>query len=442
MKKLGRNSLALGAATLLVTAAVQFSANGAPGDVAQSNSSAVTATGLTGIVDSEQCTAESADGTPTDGAGRCGTGLSTSGVNAFDQTASTGLDGDKGTSEALAAVAPIDIAELTTIDLSTTADDILAINTGTILDDVIEGLGPILGPLLETVLDPVLTAVQDSVIAPLTSALQDAIPVKVEIGAVSSQCTAVAGEAATGTSTVAGINVIVELPGNPIVVPITLDTAANSNLLVNAPVQLVDGLIDGLEDTLEQSLNGILGPVAGLLDAALQPIVDGVFDAIEPILQAAADGLDPLVNGTVNKQVDGSGAPVDGSSADGAIEVTALELNVLSTGATLDLARTSCGPNALAAADDQDTVADADADQDADAVADQDADAVADADADQDADADAIADADSAADADASAALPDAGAPNLMPFFLLGIALVAFGLAVLVNERRRFNDVA
>ncbi len=53
----------------------------------------------------------------------------------------------------------------------------------------------------------------------------------------------------------------------------------------------------------------------------------------------------------------------------------------------------------------------------------------------------AIADADSAADADASTTLPDAGAGNLLPFFLLGLALLAFGLGVLLNERRRLGGI-
>ncbi|RYJ03271.1 MAG: LPXTG cell wall anchor domain-containing protein, partial [Actinomycetales bacterium] len=41
-------------------------------------------------------------------------------------------------------------------------------------------------------------------------------------------------------------------------------------------------------------------------------------------------------------------------------------------------------------------------------------------------------------DADVTTSLPNTGASaNLMPFWLLGLALVAFGGAVLVNERRR-----
>jgi len=54
-------------------------------------------------------------------------------------------------------------------------------------------------------------------------------------------------------------------------------------------------------------------------------------------------------------------------------------------------------------------------------------------------DSDTVADADAQADADVTTTLPSTGAPNLLPFWLLGIALLLFGGAVLVNEKRRLN---
>ena len=199
--------------------------------------------------------------------------------------------------------------------------------------------------------------------------------------------------------------------------------------------QLVDGALDGVEATLNESLNGVLGLLALLLDTVQQQIVSAIMDQIGPnLLDPLGDALVPILTGTVNKQVTGT---------DGSVEVTALSLAVAGETATLDLARSSCGPNSVRQVAD-DTNADEIADADVDADADADVDAVADADADADEDADgsttgAIADADSAADADASATLPDAGAPNLLPFFLLGLALLGFGLAVLLNERRRLG---
>ena len=433
MKKLARNTLALGTATLIVTAGLSFSANAADPIVAQANSSAVTATGITGIVDSEECSVASTGPATVGTDPICGTGLSTSGVNAFAQTASTDLDGTKGTSTAAASVAPIDIAALTTIDPSTLGADLDAINTGTILDDILAGLDPITGPLFELALTPLLSGIQDAALAPVLAALQDALPVSVEIGAVSSTCSAIAGATPTMSSEVAGINILIELaPGNVITVPVTLDTSANAALVGSvAPKEIVDGLLVGIEDTLRTSLGGALGTLADLVPTIQDLLVDAVLVQLGPVLDAVGDALVPILDGTVNKQV---------TNPDGSVEVTALELNVLGTTATLDLARSSCGPNANVVVDQ--VAAAAAAADDADAPADN-ADAISDADVDAnaDADADAVADADAQADADVTTTLPATGAPNLLPFWLLGIALLLFGAAVLLNEKRRLNQI-
>lgn len=438
--KLAKNSLAAGLATLIVTAGLSFSANGAEPIVAQAESSAVTATGLTEIIDTDTCRAEST-GPATEGTGRCGEGLSTQGVSAFDQTASTGLEGDQGTSEAAAAVAPIEIDALTTIDLSTIGEDLDAVNTGTILDDVLEGLGPVTGPAFELLLTPLLEQIQNAALTPILAALQDALPVSIEIGAVSSACTLGADGEVDLASTVAGIAIVVELPqGGDLRVPVNLSTSPNSALVGEvAPQELVNGLLDGIEDSLNQSLNGVLGPLADLVGTIQETVVNGVLDQLGPALLApVGEALSPILEGTVNEQV---------VNADGSGQVTALSLDILGgDGAALDLARSSCGPNSVLAADDEDSDAAADADADAaadadsDAAADADADAAADADADAaaDANADAVADADAQSDADVTQALPAAGAPrNLLPFMFLGLALVLFGGAVLLNEKRR-----
>jgi hypothetical protein len=447
MKKLGRNTLALGVTTLLITSAVSFSAQGADEVVAQSNSSAITASGITGIVDTQECAAVSTgEGAPAEGEGLCGTGLQTQGVGVIDQTASTGLDGDKGTSEAAAAVAPIDIPTLASIDLSTIGADIApsAVNTGTILDGIVDGLDPLLQPAFELLLNPLLSTIQQAALDPVLDAITGTIDVTARIGAVTSQCTATAGSPATGTSQVAGIDIVVSLPaGNDVVVPIQIGTAPNSALVGPAVQDVVDDIVDGLVATLNQSLADSLGPILTPLAATVSDIqdqlVDPILDQVETqLLARLGPALKPVVDGTVNKQTVGD----DGES----IEVTALSLDALGVGTnpavSIDLARTSCGPNALATqADDTDTQADAqadvDVDADADAQADADADAVADA--DSDAQADAAADADAQADADVTTTLPATGAPNLMPFWLLGLGLVLFGAAVLINERRRLK---
>ncbi|MDR7086532.1 hypothetical protein J2X11_001371 [Aeromicrobium panaciterrae] len=435
--KLAKNSIAVGLVTLIVTAGLSFSAQGAPGDVAQSNSSAITATGLTGIINSDQCTAESADGTPTDGTGTCGVGLGASqpAVTSFDQTASTSLDGNKGVSTADAEVAGTGIAALTTIDLSPVAEDLEGIDTGTVLDPIVGNLGPLLDTALDLLglsLDDLLTGIQDAVTGPLTTALQQAIPVTAQIGAVTSTCDATAGDGATGNATVSGIDITIVLPGdNDIIIPIALETDPNSALVGSvAPAQLVAGLVNGIEDTLTESLNGALGPLADLVDNVQTSIIDPILAQVGPaILDPLGEALIPLIDGTVNKQVSGDGGE--------SIEVTAVDLNVIGETATLALARTSCGPNSLVAADDEDTQADEDVDQDVDVDVDTDTDV--DADVDVDADADAAADADSQADADVTTTLPATGSPNLLPFWMLGLGLLLFGATVLLNEKRRLQ---
>jgi len=445
MKKLGRNSLALGAATLLVTGAVQFSATAADGDIAQATSSALNTTGLLGILNSQTCeaaTANDQDATPT---GTCGNGLDYDGVVVTAQNATATVDDDNnGQSTAEAGVAPLDVTGLEAIQLSDLDSALASIDTGTILDDVVGALDPV----VQLVLGPVLDALGDALVDPLLDGVGGSLPVSIEIGAVTASCQA-SPTSATATTEVAGIDVVIDLGGQRLVIPMNVGTSPNSPLvgynedaMDSAVAEIVNSVVDGLEETLNTSLGGVLGPlgavVAGVQDMLLAPVLDALGPALlEPVGNLLDEQLG-LVGGTVNVMEDENGAPVNGSTDD-VIHATALELHVGLAGtslATAELADVTCGKNLQFVP----PATDADADADADAAADADAIADADAAADADADADAIADADSAADADASAALPDTGAPNLMPFFLLGLALMAFGAAVLVNERRRLGD--
>jgi hypothetical protein len=325
----------IGAVTVsALSVAPAFAANG---DTGGANASASTGTGsLFQLLDTGACTAVTGAGAAT---GRCGNGLSLNNqINAFSQNASAPSD---GTSTASASVAPIDITNIgTSLDLTGVIDGLTAINTGTVLDDVIQGLTA--GPLKTLV-----QQLEQQLIAPVDDALQqtlagvtDALPLGVAIGAVESTCTATAApKNATGSSHVAGVNIVVHLGNQVINVPMELGTSPNSNLLVGAPRQLADGIIAGLEGTLTTSLDSKLSGINLLLSGAVQPIVDKLLIALEPkLLQGLADALEPLIAGTVNKQV-----PVSPSGT-GEIEVTALELKLLGTN-VLDLARSHCGPN-------------------------------------------------------------------------------------------------
>ncbi len=412
MNKLGRNTLAVGLATLLVTSAMSFSANGADETVAQSASSAATGTGLFELLDTDVCEAVFPTGEPT---GRCGAGLDTTGIDAFAQEAEAGVEGENGVSAASASVSPIAIEDFTSLDISDLITDIAAIDTGNVLDPILGGVGGLVGDLLELLGLNVVTDAVDDVLQDVLAGVETALPISLQIGAVESQCVA-DPTSATGSSTVASTDLLIELGGQDIVVPVTAGTEPNSNLLVGAPQDLVDGIIDGLEDTLTQSLGGALAALNPLLDGLQNQLVGPLLDALEPtLLQGLADALAPIISGTVNKQVE----------TDGAIEVSALELTLIG-GNQLNLANVACGPNTtFVVADDNDADAQVDVDVDVDV--------------DADAQADAIADADAAADADATVALPNTGAPNLLPFWLLGLGLVLFGAAVLVNERRRLT---
>ena len=434
MKKFGRNTLAVGLATLLVTAAVSFSANGADPIVAQSKSSALGASGLFESLNlsSESCDATTTDKSTSNGTGNCGDGLNVTGVGAVVQTAKAGVNGDlKGVSEAKAATAQTDLANVfQDVDLTTVVPALQNIKTGTILDSV---LGPLAqNPLVAQILTPLTDALQGVVDAALDP-LGDALPLKLRLGAVDSQCTAGPDGATTGNGSVAGLAAVLTLPGaGDLVIPIDLGTAPNSPIIgynedakSSAVQDIVDGVVDGLTATLSQSFDGALGAAAPLLEGLKDQILDPILQAVGPaLLEPLGNLLDQqlgVVGGTVNKQV----------KTDGAIAVTALQLHLLGDANELNIGSVSCGPNTAAvdqAAAADDVAAVDDAADDSDTVADSEADA----------DADAAADADSAADADVTTTLPNTGASaNLLPFWLLGMALVAFGGAVLVNERRR-----
>jgi hypothetical protein len=311
----------------------------ATGDTGGADSSASTGTGsLFQLLDTDSCTAATPSAT---GTGRCGDGLSLNNqINAFSQNATAPAG---GTSSADASVAPIDITNIgTTLDLPGIIDGLAAINTGTVLDDVIGGV------VDNTLSQQLLALVGPTVLTPLNDALQtalagvtDALPLGLQIGAVESQCTATASPLrATGTSHVAGVNLVVHLGNQVINVPLELGTAPNSNLLVGAPEDLVNGIIAGLEDTFTTSLGGALAPLNALLSTLQTQVTSAIFGQLEQsLLPAVANALEPLVSGTVNKQV-----PVSPSST-GEIEVTALDLHLLGSN-VLELGRSHCGPNA------------------------------------------------------------------------------------------------
>lgn len=222
-------------------------------------------------------------------------------------------------------------------------------------------------------------------------------------------------------------------------------------LVADIREHIIDSVLD-LE--IELTLLGVTLPsidLETLDEAILSTILDPVFEGLDTLLTTAAEplasllsqlveALQPLLEVRVNVHDLYSdlatGAP---NSADpDAASVTALRINV-GDGALADLRLGNAlviPGEVIVHQDDADAVADAvadDAQVDADGT-DAQADAIADADRDG---ADAISDADAVADAGTIDTLPDTGAPNLLPLWLLALALILFGTAVLLNEKRR-----
>jgi hypothetical protein len=363
---------------------------------AEADASALTATGaLVGEggldLNSDECVAKTPGG-DVNGAGLCGEGLDTNAnVDAFSQEAkatqalcaafAAGDPNDMYGTEnpmpqyvhpasddsscATAGVAPIDLASLADISLNDIISAGLAgIQTGTVLDQIAGPLGEALADLLE-VNTGLLTQI-DTAIKGITVPLQENIPVSLRIGAVEAACAA-SPTVARGNSRAASVELVVGVPGAPVVVPFEgpndLDTTPNTPLLSGSLSQLSASIFDGLAATLEASLDGALAPLILLTDALKEAIVNQVLVTLEDTLLAQLEaGLEPLVKGTVNKQVDGDGSDNEvsyTSTNTREIEVTALEV-VLFEGAetvpaiipgaggatqTLKLARVHCGPN-------------------------------------------------------------------------------------------------
>jgi hypothetical protein len=213
------------------------------------------------------------------------------------------------------------------------------------------------------------------------------------------------------------------------------------------PVQLaplIQPVTDILDDVTDQ-LTAALAPV----DSLLADLAPDLAQVVKLTANNQSTSTTPsLSTGTVNASNTGIAAVGD------YYRTSALKIDVLTNVANIDLAASEAGvvrvqdvdgaAGGAAAAESHAPAPNGDSDSagDADAAADADADgAGGGGGAAAAGDSDSVGDADAAADADVTTTLPSTGAPNLMPFWLLGIALLLFGAAVLVNEKRRLNAV-
>ncbi|GAA2083337.1 hypothetical protein GCM10009821_25540 [Aeromicrobium halocynthiae] len=221
-------------------------------------------------------------------------------------------------------------------------------------------------------------------------------------------------------------------------------TEALPGLLAQANTQVLGAIgTAGLQlDTLGTITPITLDAVAPELVEALTTAIDTLItSAVAPLSAALTDGLNTLTTElrraiSVDVNVIDEYVGLVGDRLETTTNVysaTAVRVTVLGAAgdgglADLFLGNSLVGANSRTPIVQQDQAAAGDDGTQADGTI---------ADAAADAQADAIADADAQADADVTSSLPNAGAPNLLPFWLLGLGLVAFGAAVLVNERRR-----
>lgn len=195
----------------------------------------------------------------------------------------------------------------------------------------------------DPVFDQVLVPVTDALTSALTDANADLadLGLTVNADAISSHCRATTGSA-DGDSNFAGVNITLNVPGQPPVVLLGLDThyPPNTDLLVNLDTA-VDVILQAVEDDLRDNLNGAFAPVA---DDLVAPAREAI---VNQVLGQVSDQLGPLTDVlrlTLNRQI---------RTGDDAIKVRALDLAVLEAAQSqlgapvlgLQIGNTACGPS-------------------------------------------------------------------------------------------------
>lgn len=276
---------------------------------------------------------------------------------------------------------------------------------------------------LEAVLNSLEPALDINDLPPNTDLIQFLLPAIAQAldGAVADLFDTIVAEIVDNSSVTVTIAPGVDLPSLPLPIP-GLPEIGQEILLEGSAL---DALIQPL-------LAGVVPGLQTLGDEVLTPLFETVLadDALAQVLKVTVNNHNPDLYG--EELVEESGGV--GIAALGDVySQTAVRIQLLGgEAADLRLANAVVGPSAAVDVADDQAAAQDDGNDDANADG-------AIADADNDAQADSLADADAAADADVTTTLPSAGAPNLLPFWLLGLGLVLFGAAVLINERRRLT---
>lgn len=358
-------------------------------------------------------------------------------------------------------------------DVLSNLDDLVVDSVAGLADTVLENTSitlsaALLGPVtlnasqLSLVLDPVLdtlglalgevTDPLGAALSGIAGALEDLLDIRVNTwdlyDSLEGETVGILGETPAETGVPASVTALrlVVADGLPVAGPLVDLRLANALVVPGEVITQEDEDADAVADAdADEVADADADAVA---DADADAVADADADA-DTVADADADTVadadaDTVADADADTVADADADTVADADADTVADADATDADAVAD-ADAD-AVADADADAVADAD-ADTVADADA-TDADAAADAQADAATDADAASDAQTDAAADAqtdvasdsdgtDGAADAGTVDTLPSTGAPNLLPLWILAGALILFGSAVLLNEKRR-----
>lgn len=242
-------------------------------------------------------------------------------------------------------------AGTTGINLNLTRLSDLVTETNTDPTGLLGGTTDLLDAVLQLALVGILSDVDDAVQGVLDTLLES--PIVARVGSVDAWCDARPGSA-TASGRVAGIDVVLDLPGAATDVNVNLpvgELPANSAVVANLG-NITTALVASLTASLNASL-GTLGMTLGALTQALQTqVLNQVVAALTPVFQALSDGLGPILTATINRTTSvptGTAAPFTVTGSNAQVGNTALELRVLEgiqpLSGTLSVGNVNCGPN-------------------------------------------------------------------------------------------------
>lgn len=206
---------------------------------------------------------------------------------------------------------------------------------------ILTGLTTPVQTLLQPLLTPLLSTLSTNVLAPLSGA----IPIHLNLGAVSAYCSATP-TTVSGNGSVAGLSLVVGLPApiGPITIPLAIGTGKNVHVLTNLS-QVVDAIKVGVTNALDAQITGIpaintlLGTVSSTLGTILGTINTNVVAAIQSQLGPLEQNI---LDGIINAQTQ-TAAPHP------TLSVTALDLKVLpvlgNQAIDVRIGKVDCGPN-------------------------------------------------------------------------------------------------